>query len=399
MTGRHDDGEAQDMKHKRIYLDYQATTPVDPRVVDAMVPYFTEKFGNPASKSHSYGWEAREAVETARSQVAALIGATPREIIFTSGATEAVNLALKGVAGMYGAKGRQLITVATEHRAVLDTCKALEQADFKVTYLDVLANGLLDLDELRRAITGETILVSVMHANNEIGVIQPIAEIGALCREKGVFLHVDGAQSVGKISVDVEAMHIDLLALSGHKLYAPMGIGALYVRRRDPQVRLKAQIHGGGHERGLRSGTLPAPLIVGLGAACRILIDELDAEGQRTRALRDRLWDGIRSRLDNVQLNGDPHHRLPGNANVSFGGVDGDTLLASLSNIAVSSGSACTSESPEPSHVLRALGLDDALARASIRFGIGRFTTGAEIDAVVDTVVENVERLRAAAPH
>ncbi|MCH7858832.1 MAG: IscS subfamily cysteine desulfurase [Candidatus Marinimicrobia bacterium] len=387
------------MQRNHIYLDYQATTPVDPRVMEVMLPYFTEKFGNPASKSHVYGWAAREAVEAARSQVAALIGATPREIIFTSGATEAINLALKGVAGMYASKGRHIITVATEHRAVLDTCKALEQSGFKVTYLGVPENGLLDLDELRRAITGETILVSVMHANNEIGVIQPMAGIGALCREKGVFLHVDGAQSVGKIPVDVQAMRIDLLALSAHKLYGPMGIGALYVRRRNPQVRLKAQIHGGGHERGLRSGSLPTPLIVGLGAACQILIDELHAEGQRIQILRDRLWSGIRSRLDQVQLNGDPHHRLPGNVNVSFGGVDGNTLLASLANIAVSSGSACTSESTEPSHVLRALGLDDALARASIRFGIGRFTTEAEIDAVVNTVVENVERLRATAPH
>ncbi len=387
------------MQRKHIYLDYQATTPVDPRVMEVMLPYFTEKFGNPASKSHVYGWAAREAVEAARSQVAALIGATPREIIFTSGATEAINLALKGVAGMYASKGRHIITVATEHRAVLDSCKALEQSGFKVTYLGVPENGLLDLDELGRAITGETILVSVMHANNEIGVIQPMAEIGALCREKGVFLHVDGAQSVGKIPVDVQAMRIDLLALSAHKLYGPMGIGALYVRRRNPQVRLKAQIHGGGHERGLRSGSLPTPLIVGLGAACQILIDELHAEGQRIQILRDRLWSGIRSRLDQVQLNGDPHHRLPGNVNVSFGGVDGNTLLASLANIAVSSGSACTSESTEPSHVLRALGLDDALARASIRFGIGRFTTEAEIDAVVNTVVENVQRLRATAPH
>ena len=386
------------MQHKNIYLDYQATTPVDPRVLEVMLPYFTEKFGNPASKSHVYGWAAREAVEAARSQVAALIGATPREIIFTSGATEAINLALKGVAGMYGSRGRQIITVATEHRAVLDTCKALEQSGFRVTYLAVPGNGLLNMDDLRKAITGETILVSVMHANNEIGVIQPIAEVGALCREKGVFLHVDAAQSVGKIPVDVQAMHIDLLALPGHKRYAPMGIGALYVRRRSPQVRLKAQIHGGGHERGLRSGSLPTPLIVGLGAACRIFIDELHAEGQRIQLLRDRLWGGLRSRLDQVQLNGDPKHRLPGNANVSFGGVDGNTLLASLSSIAVSSGSACTSESAEPSHVLRALGLDDALARASIRFGIGRFTTEAEIDTVVDTVVENVQRLRAAAP-
>jgi len=386
------------MTRKRIYLDYQATTPVDPQVADEMMPYFTGKFGNPASRSHPYGREARDAVEAAREQVAHLIGAASEEIIFTSGATEAVNLALKGAASMYASKGRHIVTAATEHRAVLDTCEALERFGFKVTYREVQQDGLLDPEALAQAITGESILVSVMHVNNEIGVIQPMEAIGSLCRERGVFFHVDAAQSVGKMPVNVEKMHIDLLSLSGHKLYGPKGIGALYVRRRNPQVRLQPQIHGGGHERGLRSGTLPTPLIVGLGAACQLAEERMDREGEMIRQLRDRLIDGISSRLEQVTLNGHCEQRLPGNANLSFAGVNGDKLLASLTDIAVSSGSACSSEKPEPSHVLKALGVDDALAKASLRFGIGRFTTEEEIDEAVDRVVETVKRLRAAAP-
>ncbi|MEE9464896.1 MAG: aminotransferase class V-fold PLP-dependent enzyme, partial [Candidatus Neomarinimicrobiota bacterium] len=359
------------MNRQRIYLDHQATTPLDPRVYEAMRPYFMEKFGNPASKSHSFGWEASEAVDHAREQVAGLIGATPSEIVFTSGATEAVNLAIKGVAEMYATKGRHIITVATEHRAVLDTCRALELAGFRITRLGVDRQGLLLLDDLRAALTGDTILVCVMQANNEIGVVQDIAAIGALCRERKIFLFVDGAQSVGKLPVDVEAQRIDLLALSGHKMYGPKGIGALYVRRRNPQVRLKAQIHGGGHQRGLRSGTLPTPLIVGLGAACALALDEMESDSQRLTQLREQLVAGLRSRLDGVQLNGHLEKRLPGNANLSFAGVDGAALLTRLAGIAVSSGSACTTEKAEPSHVLQALGLPPDLAQASLRFGLG----------------------------
>ncbi len=384
------------MNAQRIYLDHQATTPLDPRVFEAMRPYFTEKFGNPASKSHPFGWEAAEAVERAREQVAALIGAEPAEIVFTSGATEAVNLAIKGVAEMYAQRGRQIVTVATEHRAVLDTCRALELAAWRITRLGVSTDGLLSLDELRAAFRDDTILVCVMQANNENGVIQDIAAIGAVCRERRVFLMVDGAQSVGKVPVDVNAQQIDLLAISGHKIYGPKGIGALYVRRRSPQVRLKAQLHGGGHERGRRSGTLPTPLIVGLGEACRLAGEVMAGEGERLMALRERLVDGITSRLDGVRLNGHPVQRLPGNANLSFAGLDGAALLTRLSSIAVSSGSACTTEEAQPSHVLRALGVPDDLAAASIRFGLGRGTTDEEIDTAIALVVRVVRELRGA---
>ncbi|MCH8837844.1 MAG: aminotransferase class V-fold PLP-dependent enzyme [Candidatus Marinimicrobia bacterium] len=382
------------MRNQRIYLDHQATTPLDPRVFEAMRPYFTEKFGNPASKSHPFGWEASEAVERAREQVADLVGAEPGEIVFTSGATEAVNLAIKGVAEMYAQRGRQIVTVATEHRAVLDSCRALELAGFGITRLGVDGDGLLSPDVLRAALTADTILACVMQANNEIGVIQDIAALGAICREQRVFLFVDGAQSVGKMPVDVNAQQMDLLAISGHKLYGPKGIGALYLRRRNPQVRLKAQLHGGGHERGRRSGTLPTPLIVGLGQACQLAGEELAGEAQRQLSLRDRLVAGITAQLDGVRLNGHPAKRLAGNANLSFDDVDGAALLTRLTTIAVSSGSACTTEEAEPSHVLRALGLPDDLAAASIRFGLGRSTTAEEIETAIALVVRVVRELR-----
>ncbi len=382
------------MNTQRIYLDHQATTPLDPRVFEAMRPYFMEKFGNPASKSHPFGWEAAEAVERAREQVAALVGAEPAEIVFTSGATEAVNLAIKGVAEMYAQRGRRIVTVATEHRAVLDTCRALELAGSRITRLGVDSDGLLSPDALRAALTADTILVCAMQANNEIGVIQDIAALGSICREQRVFLFVDGAQSVGKVPVDVNAQQIDLFAISGHKIYGPKGIGALFVRRRNPQVRLKAQLHGGGHERGRRSGTQATPLIVGLGQACQLAGVELAAEAKRQLSLRERLVDGITTQLDGVRLNGHPEQRLPGNANLSFAGVDGAALLTRLSSIAVSSGSACTSEEAQPSHVLQALGVADDLAAASIRFGLGRGTTAEEIETAIALVVRVVRELR-----
>lgn len=380
-----------------VYLDNQATTPVDPRVLDAMMPYFKEKFGNPHSRSHPYGWEVEEGVEAARAEVAAVIGADPREVVFTSGATESNNLAIKGVARFYGDRKRHIVTVLTEHKCVLDSCRHLQQEGFDVTYLPVRPNGLVDLDELRDAIRGETALVSVMGVNNEIGVIQPLAEIGALCRERGVFFHSDCAQAVGKIPLDVGGMNIDLMSISGHKVYGPMGVGALYVRRR-PRVRLRALIDGGGQERGMRSGTLPAPLCVGMGAACRIAAEEMPAETERVRMLARRLHGGITDRLDDIVLNGDAEKRVAGNLNLSFSYVEGESLMMAIKDLAVSSGSACTSASLEPSYVLRALGVDEELAHTSIRFGIGRFNTEAEIDYAVETICDNVGKLRDMSP-
>lgn len=394
MTAR--DGKTNQAKHP-IYLDYQATTPCDPRVVDAMLPYFTEKFGNPHSRNHAYGWEAEEAVELAREQVAAIIGADPKEIIFTSGATESNNLALKGVAHFYKDKKDHIITVVTEHKCVLDTCRHLESEGFKVTYLPVKPDGLIDLAELEAAITDKTSIVSIMGANNEIGVVQPLAEIGALCRKKGVFFHSDCAQAVGKIPLDVNAMNIDLMSISGHKIYGPKGIGALFVRRR-PRVRLQAMINGGGQERGMRSGTLPTPLIVGLGEACRISAEEMETEGKRLTALRDRLLKGVSAKLPEIYVNGDLEHRVPGNLNISFAFVEGEGLMMGVKDLAVSSGSACTSASLEPSYVLRALGLDAEMAHTSLRLGIGRFTTEQEIDYAIDHIVEAVSRLRELSP-
>ncbi len=375
-----------------VYLDCHATTPADPRVVEAMAPYWTEIFGNAASRNHSFGWDAKKAVERAREQVAALIGANPREIVFTSGATESNNLAIKGLAAAKGA-GR-MVTVATEHKAVLDPAQRLERLGFAVTRLGVDPEGFLDLDELRASLTEKTILISAMYANNEIGVIQAIPEIGEIATEYGVALHVDAAQAVGKIPVDVERDRIDLLSISGHKLYGPKGVGALFVRRRGRRVEIEARMDGGGHERGLRSGTLNVPGIVGLGAACAICAKEMDAEAERTEALRDRLKDGLFSRLDGLTVHGGMSRRLPNNLNVGFAGVDGESLLMALNDLAVSSGSACTSELPEPSHVLRALGVEDKLAGASLRFGLGRFTTAEEIDFAVERVTDEVTRLR-----
>ena len=380
-----------------IYLDYQATTPTDPRVVEAMLPYFTQVFGNPHSRNHQYGWDAEEAVEKARSQVARIIGANEKEIIFTSGATESNNLAIKGVARFHRDKKRHIITCVTEHKCVLDSCRHLELDGFTVTYLPVRKNGLIDLDQLRDAITGDTVMVSIMAVNNEIGVIQPLAEIGRICREKKVYFHTDAAQAVGKIPLDVEAMKIDLMSVSGHKIYGPKGIGALYVRRR-PRVRLEALISGGGQERGMRSGTLPTPLCVGLGEACRIAQAEMGAEAERLHALRDRLLNRINERLSEVYVNGDLEQRIPGNLNISFAYVEGEGLMMGINDLAVSSGSACTSASLEPSYVLRALGVEEELAHTSLRLGLGRFTTEAEIDYAADRIVGEVRRLRNMSP-
>jgi cysteine desulfurase len=379
-----------------IYMDNHATTRVDPRVLEAMLPLFTEKYGNPASKNHTFGWEADELVRIARGQVAELIAASPREIVFTSGATESNNLAIKGAAHASRPEGNHLITVATEHKAVLDPCKRLEHEGFRVTILPVDRDGLIQPDQLLAAFTPETILVSVMAANNEIGVLQSLEFVGNLCKTKGTLFHCDAAQAVGKIPIDVEAMGIDLLSISAHKLNGPKGVGALYVRRRD--VRLEPQIDGGGHERGLRSGTLPAPLIVGFGKACAICQEEMQAEGARLLLQRERLRRGIMEQLPEVHLNGHPTRRLPGNLNLSFAGVKGEALLLALKDVAVSTGSACTTANLAPSHVLKAIGLDDELADASLRFGLGRFTTDEEIDYVVRHVVEQVERLRAISP-
>lgn len=380
-----------------VYLDYQATTPCDRRVVDAMLPYFTETFGNPHSRNHQYGWDAEAAVERAREQVASIIGADEKEIIFTSGATESNNLAIKGVARFLRGKKNHVITPVTEHKCVLDSCRHLELEGFSVTYLPVQRNGLVDLAELEAAITDQTALVSIMAVNNEIGVIQPLAEIGALCRAKKVYFHTDCAQAVGKIPLDVNAMNIDLMSISGHKIYGPKGIGALYVRRR-PRVRLEALISGGGQERGMRSGTLPTPLCVGLGEACRIAQAEMGAEAERLTALRDRMYDALRTELPEIYLNGDLEHRIPGNLNVSFAYVEGEGLIMGMKELAVSSGSACTSASLEPSYVLRALGVEDELAHTSLRLGIGRFTTEEEVDYAVERIVTAVRRLREMSP-
>ncbi|MDA1131601.1 MAG: IscS subfamily cysteine desulfurase [Proteobacteria bacterium] len=380
-----------------IYMDYQATTPTDERVVQAMLPYFTEVFGNPHSRSHSFGWEAEAAVEDARAKVAKLIGASPKEVIFTSGATESNNLALKGVARFYKDRKDEIVTLITEHKCVLDACRHLEEEGFKVTYLPVQQNGIVDLERLREAITERTAIVSVMTVNNEIGVIQPMAEIGTICREKGAFLHTDAAQAAGKIPLDVDAMHIDLMSISGHKMYGPKGIGALYVRRK-PRVRLQALINGGGQERGMRSGTLPTPLCVGFGKAAEIAGDEMGADAERIRMLSERFLDAINTRLPDVVLNGDRERRYPGNLNLSFSYVEGESLMMGMRDIAVSSGSACTSASLEPSYVLRALGVDEEMAHTSIRFGIGRPTTEAEVDYTVETVVKHVQKLRQMSP-
>jgi len=381
-----------------IYMDNHATTPVDPRVLEAMLPYFREKFGNAASRNHSFGWVAEEAVEEAREQIAKLVGATPKEIIFTSGATESDNLAIKGVAEMYREKGNHIITAVTEHKAVLDTCKRLEKYGYRVTYLPVQKDGLVDLDDLKRAIDDKTILVTIMAANNEIGVLQPWAEIGKLCRERGVLFHTDAVQAVGKVPIDVNRDNIDLLSISGHKIYGPKGVGALYVRRKNPRVQISAIIDGGGHERGMRSGTLNVPGIVGLGKACAICKEEMPQESCRLAGLRNRLRDRITGRLDEVYINGSMEHRLPANLNISFAYVEGESLLMGINDVAVSSGSACTSATLEPSYVLKALGTGDDLAHSSIRFGIGRFNTEAEVDYVADRVCETVERLRELSP-
>jgi len=381
-----------------IYMDYHATTPLDPRVLDAMLPYFREKFGNAASRSHSFGWEAEQAVEKARQQIADLIGATPKEIVFTSGATESDNLAIKGVAEMYAEKGNHIITVATEHKAVLDTCKRLAKHGASVTFLPVLADGLIDLDTLRTAITEKTILVSVMHANNEIGVLQPIREIGRIARERSVLFHTDATQSVGKVPVNVNDDNIDLMSLSAHKIYGPKGIGALYVRRKNPRVQLTAQMDGGGHERGMRSGTLNVAGIVGMGEACAICQAEMAEESARLAALRDRLKDRLYAELDEIYINGSMESRLPNNLNVSFAYVEGESLLMGIHDVAVSSGSACTSATLEPSYVLRALGVAEDLAHTSIRFGLGRFNTQEEVDYVAIRVIEVVKKLRELSP-
>ncbi len=379
-----------------VYLDYSATTPIDPRVVETMLPYLTEKFGNPASRSHQYGWDAEAAVENARAEVAALVNADPKEIVWTSGATEANNLAIKGAAHFYQNKGKHLITLKTEHKAVLDTMRELERQGFEVTYLDVLPNGLVDMAALEAALRPDTILVSIMAVNNEIGVVQPIAEIGELLRSKGILFHVDAAQATGKIDIDLAKLKVDLMSFSAHKTYGPKGIGALYVRRK-PRVRLEAQMHGGGHERGMRSGTLPTFLIVGMGEAFRLARLEMKAENERICALRDRLLKGL-SDLPEIHVNGDLAHRVPHNLNISFAYVEGESLMMAVKDIAVSSGSACTSASLEPSYVLRALGLSDELAHSSIRFSIGRFTTEEEIDFTVDLLHKQIGRLRELSP-
>ena len=379
-----------------IYLDYSATTPVDPRVVDKMVPYLRQNFGNPASRSHAFGWTAEKAVEDAREQVAALVNADPREIVWTSGATESINLALKGVAHFYKDKGKHLVTVKTEHKATLDTMRELEREGFEVTYLDVQPDGLLDLQALEATLRADTICVSVMYVNNEIGVIQDVPAIGDLCRARGIVFHVDAAQATGKVEVDLGKLKVDLMSFSGHKTYAPKGIGALYVRRK-PRVRLEAQMHGGGHERGLRSGTLPTHQIVGMGEAYRIAKAEMATENERIRMLRDRLWKGL-SQIEEVYVNGDLERRVPHNLNVSFNFVEGESLIMAIKDVAVSSGSACTSASLEPSYVLRALGRSDELAHSSIRFSVGRFTTEAEIDYTVDLLQRKVAKLREMSP-
>ncbi len=381
-----------------IYMDNHATTPVDPRVLEAMLPYFQEKFGNAASRNHSFGWAGEEAVETARQQVASLIGATAKEIIFTSGATESDNLMIKGVAEMYREKGNHIITQAIEHKAVLDTCKRLEKEGYEVTYLPVQKDGRVDPEDVRKAIKPTTILITIMYANNEIGIINPMVEIGKIAKEHGIIFATDGVQAVGKIPVDVQKDNIDLMAITAHKIYGPKGVGALYVRRRNPRVQLSAIIDGGGHERGMRSGTLNVPGIVGLGKACELAQQEMATESAKIAGLRDRLRSGLEAKLDEVFINGSVEHRLPNNLNMSFAYVEGESLLMGINDIAVSSGSACTSATLEPSYVLKALGVGEDLAHTSIRFGLGRFTTQDEVDYVIDKMVQVVTKLRELSP-
>jgi cysteine desulfurase len=381
-----------------IYMDNHATTPMDPRVLEAMLPYFTDKFGNAASRNHSFGWAGEEAVENARQQVASLVGATAKEIIFTSGATESDNLMIKGVAEMYREKGNHIITQAIEHKAVLDTCKNLEKHGFEVTYLPVQKDGRVGPEDVRKAIRPTTILICIMYANNEIGVINPIQEIGKLAKEHGIIFAVDGVQAAGKVPVDVQKDNIDLLAISAHKMYGPKGVGALYVRRRNPRVQLSAIIDGGGHERGMRSGTLNVPGIVGLGKACELCQQEMAQESERLFGLRERLRKGLEAKLDEVFINGSMEHRLPNNLNMSFAYVEGESLLMGINDVAVSSGSACTSATLEPSYVLKALGVGEDLAHTSIRFGLGRFTTEEEVDYVIDKMVQVVTKLRELSP-
>ena len=387
---------SNEMPHLPIYMDYSATTPVDPRVVDKMIPYLREQFGNPASRSHSYGWDAERAVEQAREDVAALVNADPREIIWTSGATESDNLAIKGAAHFYKSKGKHVITVKTEHKAVLDTCRELEREGFDVTYLDVKPDGLVDLDVFKAALRLDTILVSIMSVNNEIGVIQDIEAIGEICREKGIVFHVDAAQATGKIEIDLSRLKVDLMSFSAHKTYGPKGIGALYVRRK-PRVRIEAQMHGGGHERGMRSGTLATHQIVGMGEAFRIAREEMATENERIRMLRDRLLRGL-TQIDEVYVNGDMERRVPHNLNISFNFVEGESLIMAIKDVAVSSGSACTSASLEPSYVLRALGRNDELAHSSIRFTVGRFTTEQDVDYVINLLESKIAKLRDLSP-
>jgi cysteine desulfurase len=381
-----------------IYMDNNSTTRVDPRVLEAMVPYFSEYYGNAASRTHAFGWKAEEAVETARTHIAAIIGAATKEIVFTSGATESNNLAIKGVAGMYRRQGNHIITVRTEHRAVLDPCRRLEREGFQVTYLPVDSFGRVTAEQVADRITKQTVLVSIMTANNEIGTVQPVAQIGKLCKERGVLFHTDAVQAIGKVPFSVEGTQADLVSLTAHKLYGPKGIGALYVRRRDPHVRLEPLIDGGGHERGMRSGTLPVPLIVGFGEACRLCQQILAEEAGFTLGLRERLRIGLMDGLKDVYLNGHPTERLPGNLNLSFAYVQGEALMMAMRDVAVSSGSACTSASVEPSYVLRALGVADDLAHSSIRFGLGRFNTAEEVDFVIGEVIRTVQRLRSLSP-
>ncbi len=381
-----------------IYMDNQATTPVDPRVLDAMLPYFGERFGNAASRNHQFGWDAEEGVTKARKQVAALINASPKEIVFTSGATESDNLALKGVAEMYSQKGDHIITCVTEHKAVIDSAKHLEKQGIRITFLPVEKNGRVDLDDLKRAITDKTILISIMTANNEVGVVQDIREIGRIAREHGVLFHTDAVQAVGKIPFDVQEMNVDIASISAHKMYGPKGVGAIYVRRRNPRVLLSPIMDGGGHERGMRSGTLNVPGIVGFGKAAELAMNELEEESARLFRLRERLRTGLEANLDELYINGDMEHRVPGNLNISFAYVEGESLLMGIDDIAVSSGSACTSASLEPSYVLKALGVGEDLAHTSIRFGLGRFNTDEEVDYVVDKVTHTVLRLRELSP-
>ncbi|MFT5052781.1 MAG: cysteine desulfurase [Chlamydiales bacterium] len=381
-----------------IYLDYQATTPVDPRVLETMLPYFNETFGNAASRSHAYGWTAEKAIDRAREQVASLIGASAKEIVWTSGSTEAINLAMKGVAEMYGSKGKHIITTQPEHKAVLDTGQHLEKQGFEVTYVKPDKNGRISVDSIAAAMRDDTILVAVMWANNEVGTINPIREIGALCHEKGILLFTDATQAVGKLPVDVVADNVDLLCLSAHKIYGPKGVGALYVRRRNPRVRLVAQMDGGGHERGMRSGTLNVPGIVGLGAACEVCEQDLQKDKEHSVKLRDHFEKRVFAALDHTHINGDPEHRLPHCSNLSFSYVEGESLIMGIKDLAVSSGSACTSASLEPSHVLQSMEVGDELAHSSIRFGFGRFTTQEEVDFAADQVIEAVTRLRELSP-